>query len=140
MNPLKPLALIAFSAALAGDAPRPVALGRDEVLAAHALEGKAFRADALVENRYSTLNVVQFQDKIKSHYHKKHDEMVVAIKTAGTLTINGIEHTLASGSVFFIPKGTAHSASCPPGEVCVAYSIFTPRWDARKPDRIWLEK
>ena len=51
-----------------------------------ALKDKTVRADKLAENRQLTLNLVQFKDTIRPHYHKKHDEIVIVVSSGGADT------------------------------------------------------
>lgn len=96
------------------------------------------RSEGLFDRDNASAYFLQFHGRIKPHYHKKHDEIVIFLSGSGTFVIGGQSHRLRNLSLYHINKGMAHEAVCDAGEICKAYSIFLPRWNPKKPDRVFV--
>ncbi|MEK6543475.1 MAG: cupin domain-containing protein [Elusimicrobiota bacterium] len=99
----------------------------------------SLRSEWLFDSGKGSVVFTQFKGDVKIHYHKSHDEVVVLLQGEGTLTIDSVAERLRERSVYRIPKGIHHSATCSEGYVCKIYSVFSPKWDPKKPDRTFID-
>ena len=49
-------------------------------------------------------------DGSRPHYHRRATELYYVLEGGGTITLDGVTHALAAGSVVQIPPGVVHSA------------------------------
>ena len=49
-------------------------------------------------------------DGARPHYHRRSTEIYYVLEGAGTITLDGKEHSLRKGSLVHIPPGVVHSA------------------------------
>ena len=91
----------------------------------------------LVQSENATVNIVQVEKLVKSHFHEDQDEIVYVVSGEGNFTVGDEERWLKPGDIIFIPKGTVHG-----GEFelpAVAVSVYTPSFDMSNPDRVFVE-
>ncbi len=50
-------------------------------------------------------------DGAKPHYHKRSTELYYVLDGDGTVTVDGVEHAVSTGSLVHIPPSVVHSAS-----------------------------
>jgi mannose-6-phosphate isomerase-like protein (cupin superfamily) len=49
-------------------------------------------------------------DGAKLHYHKRSTELYYVLDGSGTISLNGVDHTIQKGSLVHIPPGVVHGA------------------------------
>jgi mannose-6-phosphate isomerase-like protein (cupin superfamily) len=72
---------------------------------------------------------------VKPHVHRVHDEVVVILEGAGTMTLGDSSYALAPGRTFVVPRGVVHGVESG-GVPLRAMSVFTPGFDGK--DRIFV--
>ncbi|MFC1521965.1 cupin domain-containing protein [Elusimicrobiota bacterium] len=109
------------------------------LLSKYPIGNKKVNISELLSQKSTTVNFIQFYGKVKPHYHKTHDEIVVSLSDNGMMRVGEKKYNLHKGSLFFVPKKTEHEARCDGAKICHAYSIFLPKLNPKKPDRIWAD-
>jgi len=121
----------------------------DSLLAAHPYaDSTRFQSDRISAVGGASLHLVQTRVPVPPHFHARHDETVVVLRGRGVFYAGSPDAkdrqatAFAPGTVFQIPRGTVHAVRVTGVEPVVAYSIFSPPFDAtdRNPVPGWLEK
>jgi mannose-6-phosphate isomerase-like protein (cupin superfamily) len=50
-------------------------------------------------------------DGSRAHYHRRSTELYYVLEGEGTVTLDGVEHSVRQGSIVQIPPGVVHSAA-----------------------------
>ena len=72
------------------------------------------------------------------HVHKYHDELIHIFNGSGKFRVGGTYCSIEPGGVIYIPQDTIHGGT--PDEELRTLSIYTPRFDIRNPDRIFMDE
>ena len=72
--------------------------------------GQAKRAFAVPDNPLATMHVVEIQEDICTHYHKKMTEIYFVLEGEGHIELDGQSHPLKPETAVFIKPGCRHRA------------------------------
>ncbi|MEO2048551.1 MAG: cupin domain-containing protein [Pirellulales bacterium] len=72
--------------------------------------------DRLISREDASLNPAAWAhavdiDGARPHFHKRSTELYYVLQGSGTVTLDGEEHEVVSGSIVHIPPGVVHSAA-----------------------------
>ncbi len=87
------------------------------------------RTTPLFENADHTVNLIQVNAFLSTHFHKEHDETVYILEGEGTFTIDGQAREVKAGDLLVIPRLAVHGFKNKGPAPAAAISIFTPRFD-----------
>ena len=114
----------------------PTVQNIDSLLAVFFLkDGQELRSDRVGGDSLSSVHLTQVRGAIEAQRHLHHHETVWVIRGAGRLTLDGVKHTVAAGTVISIPPGTPHSFYSLGKVPAVVISVFSPAFDGK--DRVY---
>jgi mannose-6-phosphate isomerase-like protein (cupin superfamily) len=92
----------------------------------------------LAEGTNLTTNIALGRDLVPLHVHKFHDELIHVIQGSGKLRIGESTYRFEPGCIMYIPQDTVHGGAL--DEEIKWLSVYTPRFDIRNPDRIFVDE
>lgn len=131
------LLIFIFSASIYSSEPKGEILDLKFFIQKNKKLTDSFKIENLVTGENSSAHLVLIKDKVKPHFHKDRDEIVLIYSGEGIFEISGTKHQVFKGNLIFIPKGTVHSFMNQHKDKSVALSIFSPAFDGK--DRIFVE-
>ena len=69
------------------------------------------------------------------HLHQHHDEIIIILEGEGEVVVGDERRVIQEGGLYFVPKGTPHTARMN----CRVLSVYSPAFDMNNPDRVFLE-
>ena len=106
---------------------------RNETLA----QGDLIKFVYLVEGSNLTADIALGRDLIPFHVHRFHDELIHVIHGSGKLRVGNENHSFGPGCIVYVPQDTIHGGEL--YEEIKWLSVYTPRFDMRNPDRIFVD-
>jgi mannose-6-phosphate isomerase-like protein (cupin superfamily) len=131
-------AILLFSAAVVSSAgaAEPSVMNIDSLLSVHLIgDDQQLQSDRIGGDSLSSVHLTQVRGEVEAHRHLYHQETVWVIRGAGRLTLDGVKHKVAAGSVVIIPPGTPHSFYNLGKIPTVLISVFSPGFDGK--DRVY---
>lgn len=99
--------------------------------------GESQRAVEIARDDASSHHVVAIRDREVPHRHDRHDLLVVILEGHGAMRLGDEERPAGQGSIFWVPRGTAHAFRNTSDSPAVAYAVYFPPFDGK--DRVTLE-
>jgi mannose-6-phosphate isomerase-like protein (cupin superfamily) len=131
-------AILVFSAAVVSSAgaAEPSVMNIDSLLSVHLIgDDQQLQSDKIGGDSLSSVHLTQVRGEVEPHRHLYHQETVWVIRGAGRLTLDGVKHKVAAGSVVVVPPGTPHSFYNLGKTPTVLISVFSPGFDGK--DRVY---
>jgi len=114
----------------------PTVQNIDSLLSVYFLgDDQDFRSDMVASDSLSSVHLTQIRGALDSHRHVFHQETVWIIRGAGQLTLDGVKHKVAAGTLVTIPPDTPHSFYSLGKIPTVVISVFSPAFDGK--DRVY---
>ena len=133
------IAAIVLASAMVAPSTRaadPAVMNIDSLLSVHLLgESQELRSDKIDGDSLSSVHLTQIRGGIEGQRHVHHHETVWVVRGAGRLTLDGVKHKVAAGTIVSIPPGTPHSFYSMGKVPAVVISIFSPGFDGK--DRVY---
>ena len=92
----------------------------------------------LAEGPNLTTDIALARDEVPLHIHKKHDELIYVLEGSGRFRVGSASYDFGPQNIIYIPENTVHGGKLK-GEIKIL-SVYTPRFDIRNPDRIFVDE
>lgn len=99
--------------------------------------GKDFQVSEVGRDTHSSQHAVWIVDREVPHRHDTHDLIVVMVAGYGTMRLGAETRPVGTGSILYVPRGTAHAFTNESGAPALAYAVYFPPFDGK--DRVTVE-